>query len=50
MMTFNDGEVAAVLTEMCLELYLPVIVGKSDFDSGILIFGSIFPNFLEYFS
>ena len=26
------------------------IVGKSDFDYGILILGSIFPNFPEYFS
>jgi len=26
------------------------IVGKSDFASGILIFGSIFPNFPKYFS
>ena len=26
------------------------IVGKSDFASGILILGSIFPNFPEYFS
>ena len=26
------------------------IVGKSDFESGILILESIFPNFSEYFS
>ena len=26
------------------------IVGKSDFDYGILILESIFPNFSEYFS
>ena len=26
------------------------IVGKSDFDHGILILESIFPNFSEYFS
>ena len=26
------------------------LVGKSDFDSGILVLGSIFPNFPEYFS
>ena len=26
------------------------IVGKSDFDSGFMVFGSIFPNFPEYFS
>ena len=27
-----------------------IIVGKSDFASGILILESIFPNFSEYFS
>ena len=27
-----------------------VIVGKSDFEYGILMLGSIFPNFPEYFS
>ena len=30
--------------------FVSIIVGKSDFDHGILILESIFPNFSEYFS
>ena len=37
------------ITEVNID-HVIYIVGKSDFDSEILVFGEYFPNFPEYFS